>query len=982
MAVYTGKINLINMSDITATVGNGIQSTLVLYAISDSGVEPPDLANVPLQTIEGDLLAFWEIGATFHLVEDVLWARKDGKNIQLSISDNHITGIIGKEKWTESIPEVPDGWYLWSKTIFYYTNGEQTVVYGVTKYGENGKEGPPGPQGEDVPTYKLEFNQTEILKFVNKEQNISISPEELTIRVLKQNVFSSDGYEQIENPSIENLIVQLYNLSTGEIFDIPTNFIKTDELIGNTFIVSLGEIAKIAPSEEYYSITRTLLNDESIFKITYTYNELISESENKTYFLVDFVDVRFAMGKDIASLDIYANGIFSSIQNAGLSFTAEGLTIKNGAFKIVKELDGGTTEDLLYSDNGNLAIKGNIYADQGYFSGELRAATGTFAGDISAATGTFSGELKAATGTFAGDISAARGTIGGFQIEGDKLISLKTDENGIPNITLNGSEGKIEAENIVLGTGAQIKEYIKLGDQVVIKNPTFSRDSFIEVKDENNELLSLKADGTFSVGYGDNSIILSGADGSITSQNFKDGLGWKISNKNSIFNDVTVRGSIRASVLEYGETQAIGGTLLVRPSSRILSAVLSGENTVLTLEEVKGFNSGDFCRIDIQTENSIGHEFYKIVAVNEVEKKIEVIGNAIDSQGKPIVNFGQEGDNVGISINGSVDDSFSTPQSISVFDFNETNKIITPRIVLGKLPNEKTIYGYAAGTYGLYAENVLLKGALVTQVRSGGETVYSGINTIYSNDISSQPVSDRYANNFQTKTGAPILLWAGARGDDKESIETSNFFVDRNGNMYANSGYFKGTIITDATITASEINTAVLRGNGNSPALTIEDATKGIVFTANDDQNGSKVVFEVTKNSITANVPNFNFNNNFTIGENGSLVVPNLYVIGRDGGTTVADEPITEAIILDRNKIFYTEAFKKNELDGDPKSYIDFSNGLIFSFANDEILKLSTAEARFKKNLYLEGSIQYNELMEYRPVYSGNTLIGYDLYVD
>ena len=41
-------------------------------------------------------------------------------------------------------------------------------------------------------------------------------------------------------------------------------------------------------------------------------------------------------------------------------------------------------------------------------------------------------------------------------------------------------------------------------------------------------------------------------------------------------------------------------------------------------------------------------------------------------------------------------------------------KNITPRIVLGKLPNEESIYGYAAGTYGLYAENVLLKGSLVT----------------------------------------------------------------------------------------------------------------------------------------------------------------------------------------------------------------------------------------------------------------------------
>ena len=172
-----------------------------------------------------------------------------------------------------------------------------------------------------------------------------------------------------------------------------------------------------------------------------------------------------------------------------------------------------------------------------------------------------------------------------------------------------------------------------------------------------------------NLGNGNNTIILSGEDGSIMSQSYRDGLGWKISNTNSIFNDVTVRGSIRASVLEYGETQAIGGALMIRPSSRIIAASFSETNTILTLEEVKGFNIGDFCRIDTQTLNSLDHNFYEIVAVDQNNKTITVSGNAADTQGKPIVNFGQTGDNVGICINGSVDDSFGTPQSISVFDF-------------------------------------------------------------------------------------------------------------------------------------------------------------------------------------------------------------------------------------------------------------------------------------------------------------------------
>jgi hypothetical protein len=55
------------------------------------------------------------------------------------------------------------------------------------------------------------------------------------------------------------------------------------------------------------------------------------------------------------------------------------------------------------------------------------------------------------------------------------------------------------------------------------------------------------------VGNNDNAIIINGAEGSIMSKSYENGLGWKITNGSSEFNDVTVKGSIRASVLEYGE---------------------------------------------------------------------------------------------------------------------------------------------------------------------------------------------------------------------------------------------------------------------------------------------------------------------------------------------------------------------------------------------------------------------------------------------
>lgn len=1026
MATYKGQINLINMSDIAEAGslytwimyaddinGNGISSSSegkkyigiaynktysnpslnpkdydwtlfqgtsltqikVYYAISKNGVVPP-VEIINLTTRKDGLLTFEENGSASLIINNnILGAQVEETDYYFAIKENKISSI--GVNWEETIPEVPKGWFLWTKTIYEYSDGTKEVHYSNSYHGEDGQS------GKNANAYSLRINQTEILKFVDNSGNTTISPEILTVSVYKEEPFYTGGQIQITNLNPSNFTAEVYNMNTGIWSPISgTGIISLDDT--HTFSINLKKIIDDGATSSDAAATQ-LLFGECIVKISYIHTSGEGDEE-ETFSLVDFLNVRYGMSKDMAQLSVKANGIVASMQNSKLVFDGTGLTVQNGSFTI-RDTEGN---NLLYSDNGNLALKGTVYAESGYFKGELQGATGIFTGKLSAATGTFAGELSAATGSFSGDISAASGTIGGFKIEATRLTSLKTDDKGVPNIILDGESGNVDVENISLGTGAVIKEYIKIGDQVELRRAATSVDSFIKVVNSSNqEILALKADGSMSVGYGNNNIIISGADGSIISQSFYNGLGWKISNTESIFNDVTVRGSIRASVLEYGETQAIGGALLVRPSSRIIKAEKSGTNTKLTLEQTEGFNVGDYCRIDIQTANSIEHKFF--VISNILDKIITVSGDATGSYGKPIVSFGQinedknKNNNVGICINGSLDNSFSTPQSISVFDFNPTTQIITPRIILGKLPNEESIYGYAAGTYGLYAENVLLKGSLVTQTVTSNSVTYSGISTLYSENA---PTSDRYNAWFGKNTGE-ILLWAGATGTSKEEVENSKFFVDRNGNLFAGSGYFKGTIITDATITASAIETAVLRGSNEKPgepALKIEDAAKGIDFTATVD--GKEItVFKVTTDSIIANVPNFVFNSNFTVGGNGSLVVPNLYVIGSDTGTVTADVTNQEAIMFDKHRISYVNNFKQNELTGTTKGYIDFTSNMIFSpDGTNQILELSDQEVRVKgenTSLYLENSIRYGEIMEYKPVYNkNNILIGYDLYIE
>ena len=95
---------------------------------------------------------------------------------------------------------------------------------------------------------------------------------------------------------------------------------------------------------------------------------------------------------------------------------------------------------------------------------------------------------------------------------------------------------------------------------------------------------------------------------------------------------------------------------------------------------------------------------------------------------------------------------------------------------------------------------------------------------------------DRHQWGDGTENPGNIVFWGGANGTDSNAIVNSPFFVTDKGNLYAASGYFTGTIITNSTITAAEIRTARIYGTGkDSPndeeyGLIFYNATRGISF--------------------------------------------------------------------------------------------------------------------------------------------------------
>lgn len=197
--------------------------------------------------------------------------------------------------------------------------------------------------------------------------------------------------------------------------------------------------------------------------------------------------------------------------------------------------------------------------------------------------------------------------------------------------------------------------------------------------------------------------------------------------------------------------------------------------------------------------------------------------------GDTLVNWGQGEDNVAIAINSSADAAAFTPQAITVFQTELINNSLVrvPRIKLGKMSAEDTLTNGLEG-YGLYADNVYLNGSLVLKDKdeSGKIIGYSGINT--KNKIQE---NESYFND-----PGKIIIWAGAKGSENDEIQAAPFRVDSNGNLYAGQGYFIGSILTEATIEAARIKTAILEGsNSELPALRIintklENGKGGVSF--------------------------------------------------------------------------------------------------------------------------------------------------------
>ncbi|WP_214517166.1 phage tail spike protein [Streptococcus salivarius] len=148
--------------------GVGIKGTSVLYGTSASdSITPGTWSQTPPKLVQGQWLwtkTVWTYtdNASETGYQKVYIAKdgnsgvdgipgKDGVGIR-STSITYAQGISGTvpptNGWNIQVPNVPSGQYLWTKTVWTYTDNTNETGYSVSKIGEQGAKGDTGPKGD------------------------------------------------------------------------------------------------------------------------------------------------------------------------------------------------------------------------------------------------------------------------------------------------------------------------------------------------------------------------------------------------------------------------------------------------------------------------------------------------------------------------------------------------------------------------------------------------------------------------------------------------------------------------------------------------------------------------------------------------------------------------------------------------------------------------------------------------------------------
>ena len=154
----------------------GVSSTSVTYAVSSSGTTAPssgwtgEVPDVPHGQYLWSRTVTYYTDGTESVSYGVSYQGSNGQNgadgapgapgadghdgVGIASSDvswqaSNSGTTVPTGKWSQSVPDLDPGQYLWTRTVWTYTDGDSTTTYSVSRFGENGAQGIQGPPGED-----------------------------------------------------------------------------------------------------------------------------------------------------------------------------------------------------------------------------------------------------------------------------------------------------------------------------------------------------------------------------------------------------------------------------------------------------------------------------------------------------------------------------------------------------------------------------------------------------------------------------------------------------------------------------------------------------------------------------------------------------------------------------------------------------------------------------------------------------------------
>ena len=126
------------------TANNGTTSAKITVSVTPSLKQRQGVLKIPV-SVDGKSFTK-DFSWSLALKGEAVTVDKGKSSVTYQTSTNYTTPPTGQ--WLTSVPSVPNGHYLWTRTIVAYTDGNSTTAYSVARQGVNGTDGTNGTNGD------------------------------------------------------------------------------------------------------------------------------------------------------------------------------------------------------------------------------------------------------------------------------------------------------------------------------------------------------------------------------------------------------------------------------------------------------------------------------------------------------------------------------------------------------------------------------------------------------------------------------------------------------------------------------------------------------------------------------------------------------------------------------------------------------------------------------------------------------------------